>query len=186
LYSNQENLLFFCPCYTKPCQPIAVAAQLDRKTFTGKIIGYEWVGCMLERSPVPPVRINPDIPSKLDETISKCPEKDRSLRYQHASDVRTDLQRLKRDRETGKSTAVTGISVIPMLKPWWQKRAAITGIAVAILAVVLWLTSIYLYPHKGIDSIAVLPFVNTSGDPNVSTTSAMESPKGHKQLVTNT
>jgi serine/threonine protein kinase/Tfp pilus assembly protein PilF len=122
---------------------------------------------ILERSPVPPVRINPDIPPKLDETISKCLEKDRNLRYQHASDIRTDLQRLKRDTETGKSAAVTGISVIPLRKPWWQKRTAITGVAVAILAVVLWLTSVYLYPHKSIDSIAVLPFVNTSGDPNV-------------------
>jgi TolB-like protein/Tfp pilus assembly protein PilF len=122
---------------------------------------------ILERPPVAPVRINPDIPPKVDEIISKCLEKDRNLRYQHASEIRADLQRLKRDTETGKSTAVTGISVIPLLKPWWQKRAAITGIAVAILAVVLWLTSVYLYPHKSIDSIAVLPFVNTSGDPNV-------------------
>jgi serine/threonine protein kinase/tetratricopeptide (TPR) repeat protein len=122
---------------------------------------------ILNRAPAPAIRLNPDIPPKLEEIINKCLEKDRNLRYQHASDIRTDLQRLKRDTETGKSAAVTGISVIPLLKPWWQKRAAITGVAVAILAVVLWLTSIYLYPHKSIDSVAVLPFVNTSGDPNV-------------------
>jgi eukaryotic-like serine/threonine-protein kinase len=122
---------------------------------------------ILERPPVPPVRINPDVPHKLEEVINKALEKDCRLRYQHASDIRTDLQRLKRDMETGKSAAVTGISMIPLLKPWWQKRAAITGVAVAILAVVIWLTSVYLYPHKSIDSIAVLPFVNTSGDPNV-------------------
>src|SRR5437660_7966504 len=61
---------------------------------------------ILERPPVPPVRINPDIPHKLYETISKCLEKDRNLRYQHAADIRTDLKRLKRDTESGKS-AVT-------------------------------------------------------------------------------
>src|SRR6478672_2981593 len=47
---------------------------------------------ILERPPVPPVRINPDIPHKLYETISKCLEKDRNLRYQHAADIRTDLK----------------------------------------------------------------------------------------------
>src|SRR4029077_9648236 len=51
---------------------------------------------ILERSPVPPVRINPDIPAKLEEIISKCLEKDRNLRYQHASEIRTDLKRLTR------------------------------------------------------------------------------------------
>jgi len=122
---------------------------------------------ILNRAPATAVRINPDVPHELEEIINKTLEKDCRLRYQHASDIRTDLQRLKRDTETGKSAAVTGISVIPLLKPWWQKRAAITGVAVAILAVVLWLTSVYLYPHKSLDSIAVLPFVNTSGDPNV-------------------
>ena len=61
---------------------------------------------ILERSPVPPLRINPDIPPKLEEIISKALEKDRNLRYQHAADMRTDLQRLKRDSESGQS-AVT-------------------------------------------------------------------------------
>ena len=49
---------------------------------------------ILNRTPVPPVRINPDIPAKLEEIISKALEKDRNLRYQHASEIRTDLKRL--------------------------------------------------------------------------------------------
>jgi len=57
---------------------------------------------ILNRPPVPPVRINPDIPPKLEEIISKALEKDRKLRYQHASDIRTDLQRLKRDTDSGR------------------------------------------------------------------------------------
>ena len=56
---------------------------------------------ILNRQPVPPVRLNPDLPPKLEEIINKCLEKDRNLRYQHASDVRTDLHRLKRDVESG-------------------------------------------------------------------------------------
>src|SRR5262249_47231913 len=58
---------------------------------------------ILNRAPVPVLRLNPVLPPKLDEIITKCLEKDRGLRYQHAADIRTDLQRLKRDLETGSS-----------------------------------------------------------------------------------
>jgi len=55
---------------------------------------------ILNRAPVPAVWLNPDVPPKLEDIIRKCLEKDRNLRYQHASDIRTDLQRLKRDIES--------------------------------------------------------------------------------------
>ena len=55
---------------------------------------------ILHKGPVAPVRINPDVPQKLEDTINKCLEKDRELRYQHASDVRSDLKRLKRDTDS--------------------------------------------------------------------------------------
>jgi serine/threonine protein kinase len=55
---------------------------------------------ILERDPVPPVRLNPDLPAELERIINKCLEKDRNLRYQHASDIRADLQRLKRGTES--------------------------------------------------------------------------------------
>jgi eukaryotic-like serine/threonine-protein kinase len=61
---------------------------------------------ILERPPIAPVRLNPDIPLKLEEIINKALEKDRNLRYQHAADLRADLQRLKRDTESGRSAAV--------------------------------------------------------------------------------
>ncbi len=57
---------------------------------------------ILDSTPTPAVRLNPVVPSKLEEIISKCLEKDRNLRYQHASEIRTDLQRLKRDTESGR------------------------------------------------------------------------------------
>src|SRR6266699_147145 len=60
-----------------------------------------------ERSPVAPVRLNPDVPLELERIINKCLEKDRNLRYQHASEIRTDLQRLKRDTDSRKLSAVT-------------------------------------------------------------------------------
>jgi serine/threonine protein kinase/tetratricopeptide (TPR) repeat protein len=61
---------------------------------------------ILERAPTPPIRLNPDVPAKLEDIISKALEKDRNLRYQHAADLRADLQRLKRDTESGRSAAV--------------------------------------------------------------------------------
>jgi serine/threonine protein kinase/tetratricopeptide (TPR) repeat protein len=60
---------------------------------------------ILHKSPVAPVRLNPDLPAKLEEIIDKALEKDRELRYQHASDIRTDLKRLKRETESGRSAA---------------------------------------------------------------------------------
>jgi eukaryotic-like serine/threonine-protein kinase len=59
---------------------------------------------ILDGAPTPAVRLNSDVPPKLEEIISKCLEKDRNLRYQHASDIRTDLQRLKRDTESQRVT----------------------------------------------------------------------------------
>jgi len=73
-----------------------------RLPFRGESSGVI-LNAILERSPVPPVRINPEVPSQLEEIINKCLEKDCNLRYQHASDLRTDLQRLKRDRDSGRA-----------------------------------------------------------------------------------
>lgn len=66
---------------------------------------------ILDRAPTPPIRLNPDLPAKLEDIISKALEKDRNLRYQHAADVRADLQRLKRDTDTGRAVAASSGSV---------------------------------------------------------------------------
>jgi serine/threonine protein kinase/predicted negative regulator of RcsB-dependent stress response len=68
---------------------------------------------ILERPPIPPVRLNPDISPKLEDIINKALEKDRNLRYQHAADMRADLQRLKRDTESGRSPAIAGAITSP-------------------------------------------------------------------------
>src|SRR6202011_116313 len=66
---------------------------------------------ILERAPTPALRVNPDLPPKVEDIINKALEKDRNLRYQHSADIRTDLQRLKRDTESGKALAPGGATV---------------------------------------------------------------------------
>ena len=67
---------------------------------------------ILDGTPTSPVRLNPDVPAELERIINKCLEKDRNLRYQHASDIRADLQRLKRDTESSRQSvgAATGLA----------------------------------------------------------------------------
>jgi serine/threonine protein kinase len=67
---------------------------------------------ILNRMPVPPIRLNPDLPPKLEEVINRALEKDRNLRYQHAADLRVELQRLKRDTDSGHQAHTSGSSAI--------------------------------------------------------------------------
>src|SRR6516164_7392506 len=69
--------------------------------FRGESTGVIFDGIM-NRAPLSSLRLNPDLPPKLEDIVTKCLEKDRDLRYQHASEIRTDLQRLKRDTESSK------------------------------------------------------------------------------------
>jgi serine/threonine protein kinase/tetratricopeptide (TPR) repeat protein len=67
---------------------------------------------ILNRAPLPPLRLNPDLPQKLEDIILKALEKDRSLRYQHASEMHTDLQRVKRDLESGRSALASSVAEV--------------------------------------------------------------------------
>jgi eukaryotic-like serine/threonine-protein kinase len=66
---------------------------------------------ILDRAPIAAARLNPDLPPKLEDVINKALEKDRNLRYQHAGEIRADLQRLKRDTETGRAAAASSGSI---------------------------------------------------------------------------
>jgi hypothetical protein len=97
---------------------------------------------ILNRAPTSLVRVNPEISPELERIINKALEKDRKLRYQSAADIRTDLQRLKRDAESGRAAvaaAETGLKAAP--KSTWFRWAAVTGATVLVigLAVGGWL-----------------------------------------------
>jgi eukaryotic-like serine/threonine-protein kinase len=113
---------------------------------------------ILDVTPIPALRLNPDVPAELERIISKCLEKDRSLRYQHASDIRADLQRLKRDTESTRLALPLPDKAVKRRKLWVVLSACIATIGLASGA---W----FLRPSRAaqIDSIAVLPFTNVSG-----------------------
>ncbi len=119
---------------------------------------------ILDGTPTSAVRLNPDLPPKLEDIINKSLEKDRNLRYQSAADIRTDLQRLKRDTESTKITATQASPDKPL------KRRTL-GVVLAACIVVIGLAAAgtwYLRSGRAaqIDSIAVLPFTNGGGDAN--------------------
>jgi serine/threonine protein kinase/tetratricopeptide (TPR) repeat protein len=117
---------------------------------------------ILSRPPVAPVRINPDVPAELERIVGKCLEKDREVRYQSASELRADLKRLKRESETSRFAPAS----VPQ-KTWWRSKAAVSAAAcVVIVAALAWVGVNYFSRPAGIHSLAVLPFINSSRDPN--------------------
>jgi serine/threonine protein kinase len=93
---------------------------------------------ILNRNPVAPVRLNPNLPPKLEEIISKALEKDRNLRYQHASDIRTDLQRLRRDTESGHITVHPTVAAKKGKMEQWLWGLTILFLVMAIGGVFSW------------------------------------------------
>jgi serine/threonine protein kinase len=87
-----------------------------------------------DATPIPATRLVPDLPSELERIINKCLEKDRSLRYQHASDVGTDLQRLKRDSVSGITVALPGSKNVRANRWIWITLAGATLATTSIIA----------------------------------------------------
>ena len=79
---------------------------------------------ILDRAPTSAIRLNPDLPAKLEDVINKLLEKDRNLRYQHAADIRADLQRLKRDTDSGRAVAAGSGSTAAAEEPSAQTSVA--------------------------------------------------------------
>jgi tetratricopeptide (TPR) repeat protein len=127
---------------------------------------------ILQKAPVAPVRLNPDMPAELERIINKSLEKDRDLRYQHASDIRTDLQRLKRDSSSTSTVRapaaafVTPGSAAPVRGARWRPLALWAGVAG--LAVVIAVTALlWTRPARALtekDTILLTDFRNTTGD----------------------
>src|ERR1022692_3738862 len=148
---------------------------------------------IMNRAPVAVVRLNHEVPAKLEDIINKALEKDSNLRYQHASEMRSDLQRLKRDTDTGRTVlpadtgssqtgassgaassgrhsavAAAGATVASIQKRSYGKIAGIlAAVVAAVLALVFWQVKQRAAPVAGPASqkaIAVLPFQNMGSD----------------------
>jgi eukaryotic-like serine/threonine-protein kinase len=116
---------------------------------------------ILNRTPVPLQQLKRDLPADLERIVNKCLEKDRNLRYQHASDIRMDLQRLKRDTESAWMPA--GAEAVSRLGTLW--KVAIPAVVVAGLLAMAG----YLYIHRtpkltDKDTIVLADFSNKTGD----------------------
>jgi serine/threonine protein kinase/Flp pilus assembly protein TadD len=129
---------------------------------------------ILDAAPPSALRLNPDLPTELERILNKALEKDRNLRYQSAADLRTDLARLKRDFESGRSSgaslnvaASSSSASIPAAIPG---RFSKTLIAATAIALIVAAAAAYFVRSRGatqkVSSIAVLPFVNATADPN--------------------
>jgi serine/threonine protein kinase/Tfp pilus assembly protein PilF len=143
---------------------------------------------ILDETPVAPVRLNPDLPADFERIVSKALEKDRNLRYQTAADLRSDLARLKRDLESGRSSSapvaassatMSGVAssatisaassgTVPLATgAQSSRRLLIGGVATVVLLVAA--IGAYFWHSKSepgkVNSIAVLPFVNATSDP---------------------
>ncbi|PYX03560.1 MAG: hypothetical protein DMG85_19570, partial [Acidobacteria bacterium] len=109
--------------------------------FRGDTSGVIFDG-ILNRSPTPPVQLNPEVRAELERIINKSLEKDRDIRYQHASDLRADLKRLKRDTDTSKSTSVASISgEQPSARRRYRKAILAGALLLLLLAAGFWLRS---------------------------------------------
>ena len=123
-------------------------AATGHQAFSGTTSGMIF-DAILNKAPTSPVRLNPDLPHKLEEIINKALEKDRTLRYQSAVEMRADLQRLRRDFGSLHSVSPeAGPATGGLSRPPESKEKSSTG-----------------KQSKVIDSLAILPLENASGDP---------------------
>jgi non-specific serine/threonine protein kinase len=120
---------------------------------------------ILNRAPTPAARLNPHLPSRLEQIITRALDKDRALRYQTAADLRADLQRLRRDSQTG--VPAGAVSDRGARVHTRSRGLAIVGaVALAAIGAAAWFA---MRPRQAeaIDSVAVLPFANPEGNADV-------------------
>jgi serine/threonine protein kinase/tetratricopeptide (TPR) repeat protein len=131
----------------------------------------EICGAILHQKPSPVSQLNPQMPLHFEVIIDKALEKDRNLRYQHASEMHSDLQRLKRDTESGRSSA-TSSGTAAVAEAATDQVAKLWKIAVPVLTVALLVAGgLYYRSHQQSkrlsekDTVVLADFTNTTGDP---------------------
>ena len=153
-----------------------------RPAFTGNS-SAEIFDAILNHAPVAPVRLNAEIPADLERILNKALEKDLALRYQHASDIRTDLQRLKRDSDSGRASAMAvsesalslsavSAASVAQVAPAQSKfrRSLLLGAALLLLIALVIATAFFRSraPAPKLtdrDIVVLTDFTNTTGDP---------------------
>jgi serine/threonine protein kinase/tetratricopeptide (TPR) repeat protein len=123
---------------------------------------------ILNRAPVPPIRLNPNLSSEMERIILKSLEKDRNLRYQHASDLRTDLRRLKRDTDSTQLAKGTQSTTASPTANRWEVLILAAAIVLALSAVGYFHFHTYFQTTARLtdkDTIILADFTNTTGDP---------------------
>ena len=116
---------------------------------------------ILNAAPTSAIRLNADVPPKLEDIINKALEKDRNLRYQSAAELRADLKRLKRESESGKSvTTLPAATEKASVRKYWVTVVVVLFIAMAAAGIWYWHGKA---SASQIESIALIPFASVGG-----------------------
>jgi len=141
-------------------------AQLPFRGESSAVIFRE----ILDREPVPAVRLNPDLPAELERIINKALEKDRELRYQSAAELRADLKRIQRASDSGRTSSV---DIQTQAGPRSKRGIVFAGLALLVLLVAMggiaWYERHSPAPTGAVatkPSVAVLPLQNLSAEPD--------------------
>jgi eukaryotic-like serine/threonine-protein kinase len=148
-----------------------------KRPFDGDTSGVTFEA-ILNRQPTPPTKLNTKVPPELERIITKALEKDREVRYQHASDVRADLKRLKRDSESG-HTAAYPLTEHTKRKVWWVWAAVVSALVIA--------TGIVIYKRPWARKVPQREVVQrelTANDPENTIWGAAISPNGSQLAYT--
>jgi len=149
------------------CGAVLYEMATGRQPFAGSTSAVIF-DAILNKAPVSPIKLNPELPAELERIVNTALEKDRDLRYQSIADLKTDLKRLKRDSDSAKSGKTAAALPAPARASRWKIPAVAAAFVLAATGIAWWAT------HRPASSpsaghqttLAVLPFQNLGADPS--------------------